>query len=362
MKTIIKDDSLENAGGAPQDADGSRLAEWGGQRPARRTARGLQLVRIMASAATALALLMVSCGHQPQSDAAMPSEAIAVVGDQVITRQAFNEYAGRQGARASKATSRDDLLRELIERQAAVAKAKAAGLDKRADIQAELDRLVAARFKEEQLAKDSDRSPTAAEIEAYYQSHSARFTTPERVHGAVIFLPLSGKAAADKAREVEAKAEQIRGEATKETAVERGFGLLAQRYSEDQASRYRGGDLGYLTAKELDLRLENEAARALLALGAPGEVSPVVKGTRGLYVLKLIARQPETRRPMADVKEGIAYLLKQSKRAEAERAFYAGCTNGLAIRINRSLLENLPLGQEPEIPPAVPGTETAMAK
>jgi hypothetical protein len=171
-------------------------------------------------------------------------------------------------------------------------------------------------------------------------------------------LRLPFKAASQTAEELRARAEQIRAAAAA-APTETGLGSWAQQSSDDQASRYRQGDLGFLTSVELEKRLGSAPAKALLALQEPGEVSEVIEVPAGFYVVRLIGRQPGTKRPIAEVKSGIVYLLQQTKQAEWKKQFSAGCTNDLVIQINQSVLEADPPAAEPDVAPSLPTASTA---
>ncbi len=285
-----------------------------------------------------------------------------MVGDEPITLQTFNEYLLKRGAARAGLEQRETLLRELVGAESAAWKARAAGYEKRPEVQAELKRMVAARFKEEELGKLQPTEPTSAEIKAYYEANRARFSTPERVRCALIYLSVPAGAAPEKSAEARVRADALRAQALSQSARATGFGLLAQQYSEDQATRYQGGDLGYLTAKELELRLGPGVAKALVALDTPEKVSPPVSGPGGLYLLKCLAREPQTCRPLSEVRDGIAYLLRRSKAAETEKQFYADCAKGLDIRINHELIARVPEPDQAPRLPGVPETQTAFAK
>ena len=311
--------------------------------------------------AALVACLASSCGRGPSSQP-LPDGIVATVGNRVITRSMFAQALAKRGAAGNALEVRGAVLAELVDLEAAAAKAKAAGYEQRPEIQEDFKRLIVTRFRQEQLDQRTPVEPAESDILAFYQTNATRFRTPERVRCAMIYLGIPATAELDKRAAVRERAERIRVEAGKHGASESGFSLLAQQYSEDQATRYRGGDLGYLTAQELEQRLGERPTVALRNLREHGEIAPPVEGRGGLYLLKLVGRQPESQRPLAEVRDGIAYLLRRSKAAQVQREFYASCTNGLTIRINRTLLKGLSPNEHLEPPPAVPATETASVK
>lgn len=320
--------------------------------------------RILSSFAVVLAsMVWTSCSRQ----AATPSpNGVAQVGEVVISSdQMQRRLAERQRQRsfgALTATDRDEVLDELVQFEALFAQAQRAGWHTNAELLAGFKRTVVGRFKEQQLAQLRAATPTEAEISAFYEQHLAQFTTAPRLRGAVLLMETSQKATPEKRAEAAMKAAELREQAVKETSGTTHFGSLAQRHSVDQVTRYAGGDFGLLTAIEIEGRYGAALARALDALQSPGEISPVVETPLGLGFVKLIERKPEARRPLAQVRDGIAHQLTQAKQVQAEREFLAAAKSNVAIRINRALLDSIPLPVRNGEPPALPGVQTNLRK
>ena len=81
-------------------------------------------------------------------------------------------------------------------------------------------------------------TPTPQQVEAYYQANLQQFSNPEQVHAQHILLKTTDKDAAA----VRKQAESILKEAKAPGAD---FPALARKYSEDEASKGSGGDLGF---------------------------------------------------------------------------------------------------------------------
>lgn len=306
----------------------------------------------------ALLVLAGGCGKAPE---ARNPQALAQVGDRSITveqlQQRLAERARRRSDLPLATADREAALDELVQFEALLAGARQAGWHTNAELVASFHRTVVARFKEQQLAQLRTTAPTEAEVAAYYEQHLAQFTTGARLRGAVLLLETSQKATPEKQADAVGKAAELRKQAVKETAGTPHFGSLAQRHSVDQATRYAGGDFGLLTAGEIEGRYGAALAKALDALPTPGEISPVVETPLGLAFVKLVERQPETRRPLAQVRDAIARQLAQAKQAQAERDFLASAKGKVEIRINRPLLESIPLPTRNEEPPSLPGAQ-----
>ena len=85
---------------------------------------------------------------------------------------------------------------------------------------------------------------------------------------------------------------------------------MAQNHSEDQASRYRGGDIGWLTVGDTNAPWDPAMLAAVSKLAQPGDLAPVVSTPEAFYLVKLVERQPASVRPLEAVKDGIAYLVE----------------------------------------------------
>lgn len=115
----------------------------------------------------------------------------------------------------------------------------------------------------------------------------------ETVRLAVLRLGLNPKAGAEKQRQVAARLEEARARTATLPAGTLGFGELALDYSDDPATRLRGGDLGWLEPDPSRYHLDPEVLAAGFALQTPGDLSPVVRGQDGFYVVRLIGRNRE---------------------------------------------------------------------
>ena len=140
-----------------------------------------------------------------------------------------------------------------------------------------------------------------ADVEAFYTQNKAQYSTEGRVRASHILLKTEGKDDAT----VKAKAEALLAQAKAPNAD---FAALAKANSEDEGSAVNGGDLNYFGKGQMVP--EFEAAAFSLK---PGQISDLVKTTFGYHIIKVVDSQPETVRPVADVKPEIIEQLKWQK-------------------------------------------------
>ena len=140
-----------------------------------------------------------------------------------------------------------------------------------------------------------------ADVEAFYNQNKAQYTTEGRVRASHILLKTEGK---DEAT-VKAKAEALLAQAKAPGAD---FAALAKANSEDEGSAVNGGDLNFFGRGQMVPEFE-QAAFAMKA----GDISDLVKTTFGFHIIKVVESQPETSRPIAEVKPELVDQLKWQK-------------------------------------------------
>jgi parvulin-like peptidyl-prolyl isomerase len=172
-------------------------------------------------------------------------------------------------------------------------------------------------------------APTPADVADYYRTHAKLLRTPERLRGAQIFFdtratflrdqikssrhlhdgPELDRAVADEISRRQKLAEEVRIKAAEPGAD---FGALARKYSDDQATREKGGSLEFVKKGTTPAILQ----AAFLRL-KPGEIGPVVKTEQGFYVIKLLERKPGAAQTLEEATPEIRHRLVQGKAAEA---------------------------------------------
>lgn len=140
-----------------------------------------------------------------------------------------------------------------------------------------------------------------ADVEAFYNQNKAQYSSEGRVRASHILLKTEGKDDAT----VKAKAEALLAQAKAPNAD---FAALAKANSEDEGSAVNGGDLNYFGKGQMVPEFE-QAAFSL----KPGQISDLVKTTFGYHIIKVVDSQPESVRPVADVKPEIVEQLKWQK-------------------------------------------------
>ncbi|HSN92459.1 MAG TPA: SurA N-terminal domain-containing protein [Anaeromyxobacteraceae bacterium] len=146
----------------------------------------------------------------------------------------------------------------------------------------------------------------AARIEQFYRENASRYDTAKRVRARHVLARVAPDAPADQAeaarRRIEEAAERVRrGE---------DFGKVASEVSDDENTKARGGELGFL-AEPL---LEKPFAEAAFALG-PGQVSGPVRTAAGWHLIQAEEVVEPRTIPLDDVRLDIAREILVNDRA-----------------------------------------------
>jgi peptidyl-prolyl cis-trans isomerase D len=294
----------------------------------------------------ALGLLVLLLGCTP--GVRETDDAVAWVDGEPITFADLEAEVERRGARETgrfaTPEERRALLDGVIRRRALAQQARRAGYERDAELRAQLEQVLAERFEADRLrAHAQDLLVTPEEVEAEYQRDLDRHTEPERVHAAVIWIPLPPSATPETRQRLRARAEQAWREARDPSAASGTFGALAMRYSSDFESRYRGGDIGWLERDSTDPRWGNEVARALFALSEPGDVSDVIAVESGFAIALLVRRSERRTKGLAEVAPQIRAELEARKRERVLERLRRELDQGIDVRRDERRLDEIPL-------------------
>jgi len=151
-------------------------------------------------------------------------------------------------------------------------------------------------------------SVSDAELRQAYEANKSKYAAPEERRFAHILLRVDAKAGAAGEKAARDKLEGWRAEIVKSPQR---FADLARQYSDDEASKAQGGDLGF-NAKGAFPKAFDEAAFAL----KDGEVSPIVQTDDGLHLILARETRGGAVRAFDDVK---AELQEELRSASARK-------------------------------------------
>jgi peptidyl-prolyl cis-trans isomerase C len=261
---------------------------------------------------TLAGLALVSCTAQQEEP------VVALVNGRAITQVEFDvrwdELSEATRARYIKEGGKRRFLDELITRELLMQEARRQGLDQNDGI-----RDKAQRYKEQliidELLKDKLRTKvelTKAELDTYYEKHARELLDPLKVRVSQMLLP-NFPAAKDL-----------------ETQVNRGgdFGKFAQRYSIDDKTKAKGGDLGPyrkgLVLPEVD---------AVIHTLKPGMVSAPIKTDSGYYLVMVTPLDKEIIQADLATQERLRQELLADKRRKRFEEVIADIRTNATVRL-----------------------------
>jgi len=294
-------------------------------------------LRIQLTGAALAAVLITGCSQKPAGD------VLARVGDREITVADFKAEYSRRQANRQPLPDRQVLLEQMIDRETFLQQARAAGLDKNAEVRRATEEILLAKFKETQLEpKLTAVTLTPGEIQAAYEKDSVRFTQPAKVKLAVVFIPVDEKADANSVAAAEARAKEARQQAAALPTDARGFGQVAAEFSDDQATRYRGGDAGWFAMDTIEGRWPEEIVAAGFGLKNSGDLSGVLRAKNGFYLVKKLDARAAVVTPLEQVRPQIERRLLLAKQIETERQFQTQARQAVKVSTDATLLAATP--------------------
>ncbi|PAW66517.1 MAG: hypothetical protein B9S38_13595 [Verrucomicrobiia bacterium Tous-C4TDCM] len=265
-------------------------------------------------------LMLAGCGKKesaPDANVLAQGEGWSVRADD------FRHWWSTRPGPADSPQARTEALDRLVERATLAAAARQAGLERDPETAAQIDAILIARLQEVRLApqlaavKVSDE-----EVRARYDAQrESAFTQPETVRVALLWFNTRGQQPlVDRYRP---RLEQIRAEVIAggdQFPVAAGFGPAAVGNTEHKASRLIGGDLGWLELRPGSDPWHQTVLDLAAPLQNPGDLSEILAGEDGLFLVRLIERRSAALKPYeavsAEIRKGL--VEEQRKRLQEE--------------------------------------------
>jgi parvulin-like peptidyl-prolyl isomerase len=175
------------------------------------------------------------------------------------------------------------------------------------------DRLLAEKWVAEQTRGER---PSAAELQAWFDTHRADFETSEQAHALQILVAT--------AEEAKSLLDQIRKGAS--------FEDLARAHGRSPDAR-KGGDLGWFARGTMPKAFDD----ACFSL-KPGQVSGVVQTAYGYHLFKLLGRRAAQKRTLEQVKDEVLRRAWTDKKSHAERQLLDQVRKGANVHVNEAAL------------------------
>ena len=250
-------------------------------------------------------------GTQPAGDLQAP---LAKVDGVVITVGELQERLNRMSpyirARYTSLEQKKEFLDSLIRFEVLAKEAERRGFDKDPEVVRTMKQVMIQKLMRDEFeVKLTPDSITDVEIKAYYDGNQDEFVKPEEVRAAAVIVKSKDQAAR--------VATEAGGEAGQ---TNKGFRDLVAKYSTDDDTKLRGGDLRWMTADFKDLPAPVVAAAFNLA--NTGDISGVIEDGKGSYwILKQTGRRKAMTRMLDEASQQIRNKLYRERRVDAQKVF-----------------------------------------
>ncbi len=237
-------------------------------------------------------------------DQPLAREEIRNASDRLAVNAAIRASSRNESVAASSVSKECDLLRSQFENERAFTeRMRTCGFSRESLSTTVADNLKARQWIEKQIA--SQIAASEEECREFYHTHRDAFASPQRFRASHLFLAAPPETPEEV---VESKRVLIESLAQR---IEQGedFSALVAEASEDEATKGRGGDLGFFASSRMFP--EFFAAAATLRLG---ELSKPVRSHLGFHIIQLTAIEPARLIPFEEARAEITGILRNDQR------------------------------------------------
>jgi peptidyl-prolyl cis-trans isomerase C len=191
------------------------------------------------------------------------------------------------------------------------------------------------------------------ELQKYYDEHREEFNRPRKARlAAIIFNAPAGSP--DRARKVATARKALAKVKAEEKKNPAAFQQAVAEFTEDATSKGVAGDLGFKSAEELEKSFGKEVAQAAFTLRS-GEVSGLIEGSQGVYLIRVAGVQEELSRAFDTVKTQISQKLTRERRTKEFDDLVKKLRDDAKITVDEKALEAVAVAAPPPGPPGMPG-------
>ena len=248
-------------------------------------------------------------------------DVVAWSGELRITKESFETYVNRlppsQRREFSSMEKKQELLRNLIRFEMLAHQADEAGMADDPEVRLAMKTEMVKRFLHQRFGEGTTVEVPEEELQAEYQKQYKRFNKPERVRASHIFI-------VDKAKAKEILAELKTALGQQGTNTRRVFREFVKKYSDDEATRKRGGDLLFFSRtgeREGEAPLDKAVVEAAFGMQNTDQISTLIRSDRGHHILLVTNRRKKVERTFQDVREELKANFVRGQLDERRKKF-----------------------------------------
>ncbi len=314
--------------------------------------------RILLVTATVALAACGDSGPKKTGPAVASGKGVTITADEFKAR--LDEQSPFIRARYTTLDRKKEFLDNLIRFEVLAEEARRQKLDQDPEVQLTLRKIMV-----QKLVQKSFQDPGAAakelpepELQKYYDEHKDEFVRPRKARLSAIILPAPA-GSPDRVKKVATAKKALAKVKAEEKKNPLAFQQAVGEFTEDAATKGVSGDLGFKSAEELEKSFGKELAAAAFALKA-GEISGVIEGAQGVYVIRLAGMQEELSRSFDQVKAQIGQKLTRERRTKEFDELVKKLREEAKVTVDDKALEAVvvsapPPGGPQGGPPGMPG-------
>lgn len=307
--------------------------------------------RILLVAVTATLAACGNSGPTKSGPAVASGKGITITADEFKAR--LDEQSPFIRARYNTLERKKEFLDNLVRFEVLAEEAKRQKLDQDPEVQLTLRKIMVQKLVQKSFQDPAAKELPEADLRKYYDEHKDEFIRARkaRLSAMVLNAPAGSPDRAKKVAVARKALAKVKAEEKKNPLV---FQQAVGEFTEDAASKGVSGDLGFKSADELEKSFGKELASAAFTLKA-GEVSGVIEGAQGVYLIRVAGLQEELSRSFDQVKAQIGQKLSRERRTKEFDELVKKLREEAKVVIDDKALEAVVVSAPPSGPPGMPG-------
>lgn len=317
------------------------------------------------SVGVAFAMLIGSMllGCRKLDESAPVPEWVVQVGTQKVATATFEADWSQRQSQQERPVPAGDVLAAVVSDWQAYQAAGQMGLMEDPELQKSIRRLVAGKVREslaKSLSKPSADAPIGPmEIETVYRSQPQRWQRPPAWNIAWLVASVSPKAEPARRAAVRERLEGYRREILAGADAKATFAILCSNHSDDTATRYLRGELGWLQREQLAGRMGESIAEEAMLLNPTNRLSAVLESPTRMVLLLHLGHRPVQMRPFDEVAPQIRSEMGKQRDEELKRALSLELNRRVPVQTNLAVLARL---KAPAVPTTTPSAPSPMPR
>lgn len=283
----------------------------------------------------------------PAPQVAKTGEVLAKAGEVVITTEELTQRLSQQGStimeRMNDPQRRKQFLQEQVRFELIAQDAWAKGLQDHPDVIQDLKKVMVQRYiKEELERRTSDIKISDTDLANAYDAAHDEFNKPETVRLSQIVRRVASDADRKKAH---ALLEKLKADilAQEKRNKPNAFAEAARDNSEDEGTRFGGGELQFMSRKDLEAKYGPEVAKVAFEQTQVGDMV-IADATDAAVLFKKTGLRRAVVRTLEMVKQQVRARILRDKKNAAFEVLFVELEKKYGVTYDHAALEKMVLG------------------